>query len=65
MMTRMTVIVSVVNLTSLEWVISRSVGLKLASKSVVRANEATAAARQMNSVIEHERIFLKKSQYLG
>ena len=56
--------VSVVNLTSLGWATGQLIGLKLATKSV-RANEATAAARQMNSVIEHERIFLKKSQYLG
>ena len=41
----MTVIVSVVNQTSLEWVISQSIGLKSAAKSVVSANEAMAAAR--------------------
>ena len=44
----MTVKVSAVNITSLEWVISQSIRLKLAAKSVVRANEEMAATRQMH-----------------
>lgn len=41
----MIVIVSVVNLTALGWVISQSTGLKLATESVVHANEAMATAQ--------------------
>ena len=41
----MRVIVSVLNLTSFGYVITQSTGLGLATKSVVRANEAMAAAR--------------------
>ena len=53
----MTIIVPVVKLTSLEWVISHSTGLKLAAKSVVGANEALAAVLQMHSAIKNDRIF--------
>ena len=58
----MTAIVSVVKLTSLEWVISQSIRLKLAAKSVVRANEAVAVARQMHSAIQNEKIFFSQSR---
>ena len=54
--TVMTVIVSVVYITSLGWVISQSTGLKLAAKSVICANKAMGAARQMHSAIKNERV---------
>ena len=57
LVTIMTVIVSVVNWISLGWVVSQFTGLKLAAKSVVCVNEAMAAARQMHSAIENERMF--------
>ena len=60
----MTAIVSVVNLTSLRWVIRQSVGLRLTAKSVVRANEAMAAARYLHSAIKTEWIFQKIRLYL-
>ena len=53
----MTVIVSVVNLTLLGCVISQFIGLKSAAKSVVRASEVMAAARQMRPAIKTEWIF--------
>ena len=49
--------VSVVNFTSLGWVIIQSTGLKLAAKLIVRANEAMATPRQMHPAIKSERIF--------
>ena len=56
--TVMTAIVSIVNWTSLGWVINHSIGLiLLAAKSVVRANEVMAADRQMHSLIKSERSF--------
>ena len=55
----MTVNVSVVNLASPGWVISQATGLQVAVKSVVRAEEAMTAARQMHSAIKNERIFQK------
>ena len=53
----MTDIVSVLNVTSLVWVISQSTGLKLAAKSVLCAHEAMAASRQTHSTIKDEQIF--------
>ena len=56
-----TVTVSVVNLTSLGWIISQSTGLNLAAKSIVRANEAVAVDRQkiMHLGIKNELMFQK------
>ena len=62
----MTVTVSVVNLTSLGWILSQSTGLNLAAKSVVRANEAVAADRQKkkkkNPSRDQKRVDVSKSR---
>ena len=55
----MTVIVSVVNLTTLGWVISQSTGFKIAAKLVVCADEAMAAALQMLQQSKTSQFFQK------
>ena len=55
--TKMAVIMSVVNLTSLGCVTGQSTGLKLAAESVGRDKEVMAVAQQMRSANKPEQIF--------